>query len=76
MNKSPKDRVRNTLADAKDLAWEAFDAPSDEAVMCLFRRLCDMEDMEEPIDMPVPMRASKPVDPDEDAPEHAGHTVH
>lgn len=76
MNKSPKDRVRETLADAKDLAWEAFDAPSEEAVMQLFRRLCDIEDMCELDDMPVPGSQPTPVALDEDAPEHAGHTKH
>src|SRR5690606_27939304 len=73
MNKSPKERVRATLEDAKDLAWEAFDAPSDEAVMCLFRRLCDIEDMCELDDMPALVCAGKPAEPDEDAPEPASH---
>ena len=76
MNKSPKDRVRDTLTDAKDLAWEAFDAPSEEAVMQLFRRLCDIEDMCELDDMPVPGAMATPADLDEGAPEHAGHTKH
>lgn len=76
MNKSPKEKVRTTLEDAKDLAWEAFTAPSDEAVLQLFRRLCDLEDMCEMEDAPVPGAEPVAVGKEEDAPEHAGHTLH
>lgn len=32
------------LREAREIAWRAFDEPTQETVMCLFQRLCDERD--------------------------------
>lgn len=46
MNKSPEERVQATLTLAREMAWDAFEDPSEMTVMALFRRLCDERDMD------------------------------
>lgn len=54
------EQVRRKLRAARELAWDAFDAPSETTVMMLFSRICaDIE-----------------LEPIESEPEALGATVH
>lgn len=42
------EQVRRKLRSARELAWEAFDAPSEDTVMMLFSRICADIELEMP----------------------------
>lgn len=52
---SPTDKVTNMLLAAREIAWEHFEAPSEETVITIFRRICLESDLRapEPVEAPV-----------------------
>lgn len=55
--KSPVQRVRVTLKTAREIAWESFEAPTEETVMAIFHRLCVEADLE-PFETPRQERST------------------
>lgn len=53
MNKNPAERVRAQLTLAREIAWDAFENPSEETVMAVFHRLCMEQDCEPFEEVPV-----------------------
>lgn len=46
--------VREQLTKAREIAWDAFECPSEETVMAVFHRLCVESDVE-PVESPQEM---------------------
>lgn len=51
MGDNPAARVRKQLTVAREMAWEAFESPSEETIMAVFHRLCVEQDVE-PVESP------------------------